>query len=133
MYDGAFSESDFAATRAAGDVLYIYNVYNAEYEFTSLHPNVVYRWRVQTVKRGVEMPWSDWRNVELNDATNGISDVYGSPDVIGLSAMVSVYSISGVMLGRMPYASFVNNEAYVGVYIVKYGAKTFKIAKGGVY
>ena len=46
--------------------------------------------------------------------------------------MVSVYSISGVMLGRMPYASFVNNKAYVGVYIVKYGAKTFKMAKGGV-
>ena len=132
IYDGAFSESDFAATRAAGDVLYIYNVYDTEYEFTSLQPNVVYRWRVQAVKRGVEKPWSDWRNVELNDATNGISGVYDSHDAIEPSAMVSVYSISGVMLGRMPYASFVNNKAYVGVYIVKYGAKTFKIAKGGV-
>ena len=111
---------------------YIYNVYDTEYEFNSLQPNVVYQWRVQAVKRGVEKPWSDWRNVELNDATNGISDVYGSPDVIEPSAMVSVYSISGVMLGRMPYASFVNNEAYVGMYIVKYGVKTFKIAKGGV-
>ena len=70
--------------------------------------------------------------MELNDATNGISDVYGSSRVIEPSAIVSVYSISGVMLGRMPYASFVNNEAYVGVYIVKYGVKTFKIAKGGV-
>ena len=55
-----------------------------------------------------------------------------SPDAIKPSAMVSVYSISGVLLGSMPYASFVNNEAYVGMYIVKYGAKTFKIAKGGV-
>lgn len=70
--------------------------------------------------------------MELNDATNGISGVYDSHDAIEPLAMVSVYSISGVMLGRMPYASFVNNKAYVGVYIVKYGAKTFKIAKGGV-
>lgn len=129
IYDGAFSESDFAATRATGDVVSVNGVKNTEYEFTSLQANVSYQWRVQAVKRGVAQKWSGWRNVKLSSGNTGVESVYDEQNVITPSTIVSVYSLSGVLLGRMSYASFVNNSKFVGVYILKSGAKTFKMTK----
>ena len=84
IYDGAFSESDFAATRATGDVV----------------------------------------------SVNGVKDTVDERNGITPSTIVSVYSLSGVLLGRMSYASFLRNGNFAGVYILKSGAKTFKMTKG---
>lgn len=132
IYDGDFSESDFAATRATGDVVSVNGVKDTEYEFTSLQANISYQWRVQAVKRGVVQKWSDWRNVKLSGGSVGVESVYGGQNSITPSTIVSVYSLSGVLIGRMSYASFVNNSKFAGVYILKSGAKTFKMQKLGV-
>ena len=117
IYDGAFSESDFAATRATGDVV-------------SLQADVSYQWRVQAVKRGVAQKWSGWRNVKLSSSNVGVESVYDERNGITPSTIVSVYSLSGVLLGRMSYASFLRNGNFAGLYILKSGAKTFKMTKG---
>lgn len=130
IYDGAFSESDFAATRATGDVVSVNGVKDTVYEFTSLQPDISYQWRVQAVKRGVAQKWSGWRNVKLSSGNVGVESVYDERNGITPSTIVSVYSLSGVLLGRMSYASFLHNSRFVGVYILKSGAKTFKMTKG---
>lgn len=132
IYDGGFTESDFAATRATGDVMSVNGVKDTEYEFTSLQANISYQWRVQAVKRGVAQKWSGWRNVNLSSGNTGVESVYDEQNVITPSTIVSVYSLSGVLLGRMSYAAFVNNSKFAGVYILKSGAKTFKMQKLGV-
>ena len=132
IYDGGFTESDFAATRATGDVMSVNGVKDTEYEFTSLQANISYKWRVQAVKRGVAQKWSGWRNVNLSSGNTGVESVYDEQNVITPSTIVSVYSLSGVLLGRMSYAAFVNNSKFAGVYILKSGAKTFKMQKLGV-
>lgn len=129
IYDGGFTESDFAATRATGDVVSVNGVKDTVYEFTSLQADVSYQWRVQAVKRGVAQKWSGWRNVKLPSSNVGVESVYDEQNVITPSTIVSVYSLSGVLIGRMSYASFVNNSKFVGVYILKSGAKTFKMTK----
>lgn len=130
IYDGAFSESDFAATRATGDVVSVNGVKDTVYEFTSLQADVSYQWRVQAVKRGVAQKWSGWRNVKLSSSNVGVESVYDERNGITPSTIVSVYSLSGVLLGRMSYASFLRNGKFAGVYILKSGAKTFKMTKG---
>ena len=130
IYDGGFTESDFAATRATGDVVSVNGVKDTEYEFTSLQADVSYQWRVQAVKRGVAQKWSGWRNVKLSSGNTGVESVYDEQNVITPSTIVSVYSLSGVLLGRMSYASFLRNGKFAGVYILKSGAKTFKMTKG---
>ena len=130
IYDGAFSESDFAATRATGDVVSVNGVKDTVYEFTSLQADVSYQWRVQAVKRGVAQKWSGWRNVKLSSSNVGVESVYDERNGITPSTIVSVYSLSGVLLGRMSYASFLRNGNFAGVYILKSGAKTFKMTKG---
>ena len=104
-------------------------VNDTEYEFTSLQPDVSYQWRVQAVKRGVAQKWSGWRNVKLSSGNTGVESVYDEQNVITPSTIVSVYSLSGVLLGHMPYASFLRNGRFAGVYILKSGAKTFKMTK----
>lgn len=130
IYDGGFTESDFAATRATGDVMSVNGVKDTEYEFTSLQADVSYQWRVQAVKRGVAQKWSGWRNVKLSSSNVGVESVYDERNGITPSTIVSVYSLSGVLLGRMSYASFLRNGKFAGVYILKSGAKTFKMTKG---
>lgn len=130
IYDGGFTESDFAATRATGGVVSVDGVNDTEYEFTSLQSDVSYQWRVQAVKRGVAQKWSGWRNVKLSSGNTGVESVYDEQNVITPSTIVSVYSLSGVLLGRMSYASFLRNGKFAGVYIMKSGAKTFKMIKG---
>lgn len=130
IYDGVFSESDFAATRATGDVVSVDGVKGTVYEFTSLQADVSYQWRVQAVKRGVAQKWSGWRNVKLSSSNVGVESVYDERNGITPSTIVSVYSLSGVLLGRMSYASFLRNGNFAGVYILKSGAKTFKMTKG---
>ena len=97
-------------------------VKDTEYEFTSLQANISYQWRVQAVKRGDAQKWSGWRNVNLSSGNTGVESVYDEQNVITPSTIVSVYSLSGVLLGRMSYAAFVNNSKFAGVYILKSGA-----------
>ena len=67
--------------------------------------------------------------MKLSSSNVGVESVYDERNGITPSTIVSVYSLSGVLIGRMSYASFVNNSKFVGVYILKSGAKTFKMTK----
>lgn len=134
LYDGEFSESDFAANAGGSSAVVATQsvgtdmcVGDTKYTFKDLTPNTQYQWRVRTLKGTAVSAWSDWQTVTTADPT-GIAPVTLLPSFSNDTA-VSVYTADGRLLGRTTYGSFLASPLYKGVYLLKNSTITVKVMK----
>ncbi len=131
-YDGSFTASDFEEAASAPKAAAVMkatvsgvtkDVKDCTYTYQSL-PAGSYKWRVQAVSGDVTSEWTAWQNVTVG--ATSIDKVNGE---VSASALVDVYTASGVKVGSMKYSEFVASPLQQGVYVIKADGKTMQIMK----
>lgn len=133
IYDGEYSAEDFisqnvapksvmrAATQRFSDVK------DCKYRFENLNEGATYQWRLQAVSGNVLSAWSNWQTVDLGAYTsiNGVNEDAS----LKANDEVEVFTATGVCCGRMTLGEFAASQLPSGVYVVKNGGKSLKLAK----
>ena len=133
IYDGAFTEDDFASVVSAPKPVLamgikgkqtITGVTETTYRFENLEPSLVYQWRVKTVANNVVSSWTAWQDVELQttpSCINGLTVTDGT--------LVEVFTVSGSPVGKMTYGRFLQSPLASGIYLLKSGDGVMRIVK----
>lgn len=124
IYDGEFSDADFAEAASApkpalimrANATQTFNgITSTSYTFSDLEEGATYQWRIQAVAGSAVSAWSSWQTVVLDGSTT-IESV-SAP--LSSSSLVEVYTQSGMAVGRMTYREFQQSPLASGVYILK--------------
>lgn len=133
LYDGEYSAEDFLAESPSPKLVAksaaqrFTGVEQTSYLFDGLTAGATYQWRVQAVAGSVLSAWSDWQTVDLNNWTSLGRLEQGA--ALADSDTVEVFSPVGMALGTTTYGEFRKATLPSGVYVVKSGTATAKVAK----
>lgn len=133
IYDGEFSEDDFAdamsapAKMAKAPTKQFDQVKTTTYAFNELTENGIYQWRVRTVKGKLVSAWTEWMLIDLSKP-NSIQSITASAE-FGTDDIVEVYTVDGAYVGSMTVGSVTTMPLAPGLYVAKKGNKSMKIMK----